>query len=792
MRISEHWLREWINPDVDTVGLAEQLTMAGLEVDGVEPCAPALDNVVVGTVLEKVPHPDADRLSVCSVDAGADEPLQIVCGASNVAVGGFYPVATLGAVLPGDFKIKRSKLRGVESFGMLCSGVELGIAAEADGLLELDGKAPAGTAIVAALGLDDQIIDLDLTPNRADCFSVIGVARDIAAVNELEFSEPVIAPVAAAHDDRIVLELAAGEACPAFASRIIRAIDPTAATPVWMMEKLRRAGIRPLQPVVDITNYVMLEFGQPMHAYDLARLNGAVTVRLAAKKEKLTLLDGQEAELDSDVLVIADDKGPIGLAGVMGGSATAVGDSTNDILLESAFFSPAAMAGRARRFGLHTEASLRFERGVDYLGQTRAIERATALILYICGGAPGPVHEVRDESKQPARSAVVLRRAKLDRVLGISIPTERVTAMFKRLGMQVEFADDVWSVLPLSARFDIAIEEDLIEEVVRLYGYDQVPEVAQVFAPALAAATESRVALERARTLLVDRGYQEAITYSFVDPDTQQALLGEADELQLTNPLSREQSVMRRTLWVGLLEAANANRKRQQNSVRLYESGVSFTKQANEINEEELLAGLAWGKLRAEHWDEATRRADLFDIKQDLQALLALNGDADRLNFVAAEHRALRPGRTARIERDGVAVGWLGELHPRVAKSWGMQAAPVLFELNVAAALAAEVPSYEPISRFPSVRRDIAVMVAENIPVGEVLAVAREAAGRLLQHIRVFDVYRGDSIEKGLKSVALGLILQETSRTLTDLEIDEVVDTIKVQLSSKFNASIRE
>jgi phenylalanyl-tRNA synthetase beta chain len=792
MKLSEQWLREWADPDVDTQGLAEQLTMAGLEVDGIEPCAPALDGVVVGHVLDKRPHPDADRLSLCLVDVGAEDSIHIVCGAANVRAGGAYPVATIGTKLPGGLKIKKSKIRGAESFGMMCSTVELGLGEGADGLLELDTSAEPGSSITDALALDDQIIDLDLTPNRADCFSVLGTARDVAAVNDMPFAEPDFTPVAAVTDDALSIALAAGDACPVFAGRVIRDIDGAAVTPLWMVERLRRSGIRPLHPVVDVTNYVMLELGQPMHAYDLSKLQGGLAARMATPDEQLTLLDGQEVKLADDVLVIADDSVVVALAGIMGGEATAVSDSSSDIFLESAYFSPQVIAGRARRFGLHTDASLRFERGVDFTGQVRALERATQLLLDIVGGEPGPITEERNTQALPARDAVVLRRERLARLLGIDIPDDTVLAMLTRLGFDVQTTPHGWSVTPTAARFDIEIEEDLIEEVVRLYGYDQVPEKPQLAALNLTAHTETRVPPARVSSLLTDRGYQEVITYSFVDPEQQTALLGDAAELTLANPLSAEQSVMRRSLWSGLLQTVSVNQKRQQERVRVFEQGVTFGSQADEIVEKESIAGIAWGRLRPEHWDDPKQSADLFDISADVEALLALTGASDSFSFNAAEHPALRPGCTARIERAGELVGWVGELHPRLVRKWNFGQAPVLFELEAGLTLAAQIPAFQQISRFPSVRRDLAVIVAEDISANELLSEVRSAAGALLRDVRVFDIYTGDGIEKGLKSVALGLILQETSSTLTELEIERVSSAVVERLSSKFNASIRE
>jgi phenylalanyl-tRNA synthetase beta chain len=792
MKISELWLREWANPPVDTPTLLEQLTMAGLEVESAESCAPSLDQVVVGRVLERGKHPNADKLSICKVVVGAAEPLQIVCGASNVVAGGTYPVALVGAVLPGDFKIKRSKIRGEESFGMLCSAVELGIADKADGLLELDAAMVPGTPIATALALNDTVIDVNLTPNRADCFSILGVARDLAALNALPFSEPVTAPVKATCSDAVTVHLNTPEACPVFAGRVVRGINSSATTPLWMMERLRRCGIRPLHPVVDITNYVMLEFGQPMHAYDLATLSGDVTVRMAAKGEKLRLLGGAEQALDPDMLVIADANGAVALAGIMGGDASAVAETTTDVFLESAFFSPAAMAGRARRCGLHTDASLRFERGVDHTRQTRAIERATELLLQIVGGEAGPVTEVRKAEALPLRPAVALRRARLDSLLGIAVSGEEVAAMLARLGCRVEGATEGWTVTPPAHRFDLAIEEDLIEEVVRLHGYHRLPEIPQRVTSVLTRVTETRVGIDRARHALIDRGYQEIISYSFTDADEQRQLLGTATELELSNPISRELSVMRRSLWPGLLQAVSANQKRQQNRLRLFETGAVYRCVAGTTTEVEVIGGVAWGAVLPEHWDGKSQCADLFDIKSDIEALLHLTGAAGAFTFATAEHAALRPGQTARIQRDGVDVGWCGELHPQAARHWGLSPAPVMFEIELAKGLQAKVPAFNGISRFPAVRRDIAVIVARELTAAQLIDAARSAVGRVLRDVLIFDVYTGKGIETGLKSVALGLILQETSRTLTELEIDSAIAAVVECFSREFNASIRE
>lgn len=793
MKVSEHWLREWLEVDGDAVTIAEQLTMAGLEVDGVAPCAPVLEGVVVGHVAAVSQHPDADRLVVCQVDIGAAAPLQIVCGASNVRAGGAFPVATAGTRLPDGLKIKRGKLRGQVSEGMLCSGAELGLAETATGLLELPADSAPGASVTELLSLDDQVFDIDLTPNRADCFSMLGVARDLAAINGATLAEPPLAAVPAETDDAVNAALEAAAACPVFASRVIQGLDPSAVTPLWMAERLRRAGIKPLHPAVDVTNYVLLELGQPLHAYDRAQLEGDFVVRWAQRGETLELISGQTVKLDEDVLVVADAARPLALAGVMGGAASAVTATTVDIVLESAFFTPAAVAGRARRFGLHTDAALRFERGVDFSGQVRALERAAQLLLEIAGGSPGPVREVRLTGELPQRAAVRLRSERLARVLGVKLDSTAVTEFLQRLGLAVVAAADGWDVTPPPARFDIAIEEDLIEEVARLHGYARVPAFPQPAPMRLAEVTETRLSPWQLRATLASRGYLEVVSYSFVDPAAQELLLGGAPETRLENPLAGDMAVMRRSLLPGLLGVLDANRKRQQERLRIFEYGVTFRHGGTELTEATSLGGLVWGDAAAQHWSGAdARRTDIFDIKADLDALAQQSGLGIGLNYVKAEHVALRPGRTARIERDGTVLGWLGELHPRICQARGLTVAPVVFELDAAALRQAAPPRYSPVSRFPSVRRDLAVVIADEVPASALVSAAREFGGALVRDVIVFDVYTGDAIEKGLKSVALGLILQETSSTLTEPEIDRVVHSVVAGFSERFNASIRE
>ncbi len=811
MKFSEHWLREYANPAGDTAALVHQLTMQGLEVESLDPAAPPLPGVVVGRVLEVKPHPNADRLRVCRVDAGV-APLQIVCGASNVQVGGVYPVACIGAKLPDGTLIKPAKLRGEASEGMLCSATELGLAEKADGLLELDASLKPGMPVAEALGLDDQIIDLKITPNRADCFCVAGVARDLAAATGVPFRAPATAPVAALIDEVFPVTIGSPDDCPVFVSRVIRGVRSDVPSPFWLRERLRRSGIRSINPVVDVTNLVMIELGQPLHAYDMDTLSGGLTVRRGQPAEKLQLLTGDEAELDGNVLVIADARGVVGMAGIMGGASTGVTEGTRNVVLESAFFRPAVIAGRARRFGLQTDAATRFERGVDPAGQLAAIERTTALLLDITGGKPGPasVSGVLADKRIPA---VLLRRERLAQVLGHRVPDAEVVDILQRLDMLVEAqhgGDQVpaasledhlhqesntwgWQVQAASFRFDIAIEVDLIEEIARIRGYDRIEELPGQQTTRLGTASDSVVGLDRLKNVLVERGYQEAITYSFIDGDLDSQFAGGARGVPLVNPISAELAVMRQTLWPGLINAVRHNLARQQSRVRLFEAGVRFSPAgADALSEQTIIAGVAIGNVTPEQWDTKPASAGFFDVKADVEALLRLTGDPSSLDFVAAEHPALQPGQTARILRDGVPAGWLGVLHPALRAALELPASPMLFEIDTAALGRARPRRYLGLSRFPAVRRDLAILVASEIPAGKLLAAVAEAAGPALKDVVVFDIFADKRIGSGQKSVALGLILQETSRTLTDADIEKIISGVVTHLAMNFDARLRE
>ncbi|WP_027149258.1 phenylalanine--tRNA ligase subunit beta [Methylobacter tundripaludum] len=791
MQISEAWLREYVNPAITTEQLVEQLTMAGLEVDSVTPAAAVFSGVVVGEVLAMEQHPDADRLRVCQVAVGEAEPLQIVCGASNVRVGLRIPAALIGAVLPGDFKIKRSKLRGVESFGMLCSEKELGLAADANGLMELAADAPVGVDIRDYLSLNDNIIEVDLTPNRADCLSVEGIAREVAVLNKMDWSATQVETAAVSYSDTLTISVAATDACPRYLGRLIKGVNPKAETPLWMQERLRRSGVRSLSAVVDVTNYVLIELGQPLHAFDAAKLTGGINVRYAQTDESVALLNGQTIKLDNETLVIADDKQALALAGVMGGSESAVSDDTQDVFLECAFFTPLSIAGKARNYGLHTDSSHRFERGVDPTLQERAIERATQLIIDIAGGSVGAITDVTTASTLPQRTAVLLRKQRLEKTLGIALADEQVVDIFQRLGMSVQTQPDGWSVTPPGCRFDIAIEADLIEEIARIVGYNNLPNSSLLMRSELGKATEAVLDLDRAKDLLVDLGYQEAITYSFVDEEIQQAVAPDDDVVRLKNPISSDLSVMRTTLWCGLLKAALHNTNRQQNRVRFFETGLRFVNKDDNMQQQKMLSGLALGSAYSEQWGIATRKVDFFDVKADVQALFSLTG-AD-MQFVPAKHPALHPGQTAEIlSQQGDKIGWLGMLHPTLEKQLGFDTQVFLFELDQDLLLNKQIPKFRPLSKYPSVRRDIALIVKEEVAVSEIINCIKGCAEQTLQDIVVFDIYRGKGVEEGSKSVALSLVIQDFSQTLTDSGIDAIFSGLLETLTTKISAKLRD
>ncbi|GAW86812.1 phenylalanyl-tRNA synthetase beta chain [Bathymodiolus platifrons methanotrophic gill symbiont] len=790
MQFSEAWLRELVNPALDTQALVEQITMAGLEVDSVNPAAAEFSGVVVGQVVSVVAHPDADKLRVCKVEVGESEPLQIVCGASNVREGLKIPAALIGAVLPGDFQIKKSKLRGELSFGMLCSEKELGMAADADGLMELAADAPVGTDIREYLALDDQLIEVDLTPNRADCLSVEGVAREVALLNNIEFEVSAVSSVAVEHQETLDVKVSAQEACPRYLGRLIKGVNATAETPLWMQERLRRSGLRSLGPVVDVTNYVLLEMGQPLHAFDAAKLSGGIEVRMANADEVLGLLNDQEIKANTETLVIADAEKALALAGVMGGSESAVSDSTKDIFLECAFFNPSFMMGKARHFGLHTDSSHRFERGVDANMQTRAIERATQLIVEIAGGSVGAITEAVAEQYLPQRPAVTLRQLRIKRILGVALAEAEVEGILQRLGMAVVKDSEGWQVTPPGFRFDIAIEADLIEELGRVYGYNNLPQSSLLMRSALSQAPEAILEIDQIKDLLVGRDYQEAITYSFVDEELQKALVPDDTYIKLQNPISSELAVMRTTLWCGLLQAAAYNTKRQQSRVRFFEAGQRFLG-TDVAQQEKMLAGIALGSANAEQWAEKASKVDFYDVKADVEAICALTGG--EVQFLAAKHSALHPGQSAEIQTmQGESLGWIGMLHPTLEKQLGFDTNVFLFELSQAVLLERKVPSFNSLSKFPSVRRDLALLLEEQVSFHAVEKCINDCQEKLIKEVMVFDIYRGQGVEQGYKSIALALIMQDATQTLTDAEIDAIVNRVLDALSNKLSAKLRD
>ena len=808
MQFSELWLREWANPALETQELVDQITMAGLEVDAIEAAAGEFSGIVVGQILSFEKHPEADKLNVCKVTDGSEE-FQIVCGAPNVREGMKIPFAQIKAVLPSEdgkgFKIKKAKLRGVESFGMLCAEEELGLADKSDGLWDLPADAPLGVCMREYLGLsrdgrDDKIIDVDLTPNRGDCLSLAGLSREVGVLNKVDVTAPVIETVAATIDDAIDVQLQAPDACPRYVGRVIKGINIKAASPLWMQEKLRRSGIRSIDPVVDVTNYVLLELGQPMHAFDLAKLDGGIIVRKAEQDEALTLLDEQEIKLNSDTLVIADNSKALAMAGVMGGADSGVdAESTQDILLESAYFNPIAIAGKARNYGLHTDSSHRFERGVDFELQRTAIERATSLLLEIVGGEAGPVVEKTSEADLPSCAEITLVEANIEKMLGLTIEASEVEEILVRLGMNVSKIEGGWKVIAPSYRFDMAIEADLIEELARIYGYNRLPVRTPMAATPLLPVPENELAMKDVRRQLVGRGYQEAITYSFVEPGVQKLLDPEVAPLALANPISADLSVMRTNLWAGLVQTAVHNIKRQQPRVRLFETGLSFVPQPGKdpsnldesLVQDPKLAMLLTGSRTEQSWSEGEQGVDFFDLKGDFESLIARTGSQARYTYVPAEHPALQPGQTASIELDGVAVGWIGALHPNLAKPLGLKQAVYLLEISLKAARQVEVPAFKPLSKFPEMRRDLALVVSDATPVADVMSLIREKAGDYLTKLNLFDIYQGKGIDPDRKSLALGLTWQHPSRTLNEDEVNDAVDKVIAHLADRIDAQLR-
>lgn len=791
MQFSEQWLRSLVNPPLDSEALGHLLTMAGLEVEEAEAVAPAFEGVVVAQIVEAEKHPNADKLKLCKVDAGQGQLLQIVCGAPNAAAGMKVPCAVVGARLPG-FEIKAAKLRGVESFGMLCSARELGLSEDHAGLLELPGDAPLGQDVRTYLSLDDTRFTIKLTPNRSDCLSLLGVAREVAALTGEALVPPAIDPVTPTIDARREIVLDAPEACPRYCGRILRGVDAKAPTPEWMQRRLARSGIRSISAIVDITNYVMLELGQPLHAFDDARLAGAIHVRYPRAGEQVLLLNEQTVAPAADTLLIADESRALALAGIMGGEDSGVTLETSDVFLESAFFAPAAIAGRARGYGFVSDASHRFERGVDFALAARAIERATRLVLEICGGAAGPVVEAVSPAHLPARKPVRLRPARARRLLGIALDDAAITRLLEGVQLAVAREGEALSVTPPSFRFDIEIEEDLIEEIARLHGYDNIPALPPQGGLAMLDRTESARTAWDVRHLIAARDYQEVVNYAFVDEAWERDFCANDAPIRLANPIASQMSVMRSSLIPGLVANLVANRKRQTERVRVFEIGRCFERKADGepvpgFHQPLRVAALAAGGALPEQWGAPARSVDFYDVKGDVEALFA----PLKLEFVPVSDAALHPGRAAAVLFEGRRVGVVGEVHPVWVQRYELGFAPVVFELELDAVLRARLPAYREISRQPAVTRDLALVVEQALPVARVVAVMREAAPAIVQGIELFDVYHGKGIDPGKKSLAFRVLMQDTQRTLEDAEVDAAIAAIVSHADASLGARLR-
>ncbi|GAB2180425.1 phenylalanine--tRNA ligase subunit beta [Denitratisoma sp. agr-D3] len=793
MQFSVSWLRSLVNPSLGTEELAHALTMAGLEVEEMTPVAPAFDKVVVAQVISREKHPDADRLSLCQVDAGEHGTLQIVCGAPNVAAGLKVPCALVGAQLPGDFQIKKAKVRGIESFGMLCSAKELGIADEASGLLVLPEDAPVGQSIRQYLDLDDTLITIKLTPNRADCLSLSGIAREVAALTGAPLTLPEVAPVAPAITDTRTVALEAGVACPRYCGRVVKGVNAAAPTPDWMKQRLERCGIRSISAVVDVTNYVMLELGQPMHAFDNDKLVGGIHVRQPKAGEQVLLLNGQTVTPAADVTLIADDAKALALAGIMGGEDSGVTTGSRDIFLESAFFAPDAIAGKARALGFSSDSSYRFERGVDFALQGKALERATRLVLDICGGQAGPVVEALDATKLPERKPVKLRSQRVCKVLGIPLSATQIGQLLGGLGLACQAEGEDFLVTPPSHRFDIEIEEDLIEEVGRLYGYDNIlarpPKALMQMMPL----AEDRVGPMALRRKMAGLGYQETINFSFVEAAWEADFSGNTQPIRLANPIASQMGVMRTSLIGGLVNVLTVNRKRQQERVKIFEIGRAFLADAAAqpvagYHQPQRLAGLVAGPVLPEQWGGESRKVDFYDVKADVETLLA--GRA--LSFEKLDHPALHPGRAATVLVAGQAVGLVGELHPRWVQKYDLGTAPVVFELTLADLLAMPFPVYREVSRFPAVVRDLALIVAHETPWQDLCLALKKAAPAIVREIELFDLYQGKGIAEGRKSLAFRVVMQDTQKTLEDAEVESAIAALVAEAQASFAAELRQ
>lgn len=791
MKFSEQWLREWINLSSSTEELAEHLTLIGLEVDEVESTAPSFADVVVSKVTSVDSHPEADRLRICQVDAGQEQGnLQIVCGAPNVRAGMFAPLALVGAKLPDGTRVKKAKLRGAESHGMLCSAAELGLSEDADGLYELQGDLQAGTALEQLLELDDSIIEVELTPDRGDCLSIRGIARDLSARTGTPLQLHEITAVAPATDHSMSVSVAPDCACVRYVGRVVTGIDPTAVTPLWLVERLRRSGIRSINPAVDVTNYVMLELGQPMHAFDMAKLQGNIGVRRASDGEKILLLDGREVTLEADTTVIIDDSGAIGVAGIMGGDGTAVDATTTDVFFEAALFLPIDIIGKPRRYDAHTESAHRFERGVDPTLQDQAMEYATSLLQSIAGGQAGPLNDWNEPERLPLGEEIQLRRDRIERILGVRYDDSDVKNILTRLGISMRDSEQGWHVKPPGARYDLRIEEDYIEELARISGFDKLPRTLNAFAPGFNPDSESEVDTGKLKQLLVQRGYQEVVTFSFVDDAAQQKLQPDVDALLLTNPISSDLAAMRTSLLPGLLSVLKHNLNRQTADLKIFETGLRFVPGDNELIQEAVMGGLITGRRLGENWSNGNEPVDLYDLKGDLEVLTSLSSAAP-IEFQPGSQTFLHPGLSGDLVCDDQVIGWFGQLHPRLNAAFDLTESPWIFELLLDALAQRKLPAYQPISKFPSVRRDLALIVDRDTTHQVLVTCVKKHAPKSLHEVLTFDVYGGKNIVEGKKSVALGLILQEFSRTLQEAEVDQAMDTVLGGLRDELGVELR-
>ncbi|WP_251357785.1 phenylalanine--tRNA ligase subunit beta [Kangiella sp. TOML190] len=791
MKFSENWLREWVNPNISTEELVEKLTMAGLEVDAFDYLGDNFSGIVVGEILAAKQHPDADKLQVCTVNVGdkSEQDLQIICGAPNARQGIKVAVAMIGAVLPGDFKIKKAKLRGVESYGMLCSTQELNLGDDHDGIMELAADAPLGQDFVEFMQLNDTEIEVDLTPNRGDCLGIRGIAREVGVLTQTEVNEISPSAIKATISDVLPIELSAPQACPRYLGRVIKGINPQVKTPDWMVRKIERSGVRSIDPVVDITNYVLLELGHPMHAFDLHNIDGGIDVRMAKQGEKLTLLDGQEVELSDNTLMIADHKKPLAIAGVMGGEFSGINANTQDVFLESAYFDQVTIAGRARQYGLHTDASHRYERGVDFELQRTAMERATELMLEIVGGEAGEIIEAVNKEHLPSKRHLVLRRKRIERLVGFAFDDAQVEDILTRLGLQLTANHEGWDLVVPSFRFDIDNEESLIEELVRVYGYNNLPMRKPIAEMTMYRQPEDRVWKNQMRELLVARGYQEAITYSFVEPQLQKKLQPGQEPLPLMNPISSELGVMRTNLLAGLVQAAKFNTNRQQNRVRLFELGLRFDNSGEALQQIPTIAGLICGSRLPEQWNNESEKVDFYDLKGDLEALLSLT--KTNFQFDTVQMDILHPGQSAQVKVADKTIGYIGKLHPALQQELDLELDTFVFQLDLDAISSRKLPKFAPLSKFPSIRRDLALVVEDRVKGGELLDFIVKNGQGLVTDVRIFDIYKGEHLEAGKKSVALAMTIQHPNKTLEDAEIGQLIDQIINGLAQSFSATLR-